>query len=55
MKHDDDKDAFVEAMRDVKPLQFERRVTTSRRPSPRARNSKRARQELLRVGKGGLA
>ena len=47
MSHDDDKNAFVEAMRGVRPLQFERRVTTSRRPKPRARNSKLARKELL--------
>jgi len=47
VSHDDDKDAFVEAMRGVKPLQFERRVTPSRRPTPRARNSKLARKELL--------
>ncbi len=47
MSHDDDKELFVEAMRGVKPLQFERRATTSRRPPPRARNSKRARKELL--------
>lgn len=46
MSHDD-KDAFVEAMRDVTPLKFERRATSSRRPKPRARNSRIARKELL--------
>lgn len=46
MSHDD-KDAFVEAMRDVTPLQFERRVTTTQRPKPKARNSRIARRELL--------
>lgn len=47
MTHEDDEDTFVEAMRGVKPLRFEQRVTNSRRPKPRARNSKLARQALL--------
>jgi DNA-nicking Smr family endonuclease len=48
VNHDDDLDSFVAAMRDVKPLQFEQRVVpTQRRPRPRARNSRLARDELL--------
>ena len=55
MSHDDDQDAFVAAMRGVKPLQFEQRATTSQRPTPRARNSKRAREELLAESLNGPA
>ncbi len=44
---DDDKDSFVAAMRGVRPLKFERRVESTERPKPRARNSRRARTEVL--------
>jgi DNA-nicking Smr family endonuclease len=44
---DDDKDSFVAAMRGVRPLEFERRVESTERPKPRARNSRRARTEVL--------
>jgi DNA-nicking Smr family endonuclease len=44
---DDDRDSFVAAMRGVRPLQFERRVESTERPKPRARNSRRARTEVL--------
>jgi DNA-nicking Smr family endonuclease len=47
VSQDDDRDSFADAMRDVKPLRFERRVVATRRPKPKAHNSRRARDEIL--------
>ena len=44
---DDERDSFVAAMRDVRRLRFEQRAVSSERPKPQARNSRRARTELL--------
>ena len=55
MSHDDDPDSFAAAMRDVKPLQFEHRVVPTKRPKPRARNSRLARDELLAESLSGPA
>ncbi len=44
---DDDRESFVAAMRDVRRLRFEQRAATTKRPKPRARNSRLAREELL--------
>jgi DNA-nicking Smr family endonuclease len=44
---DDERDSFVAAMRGVRRLQFEQRVEPTERPKPKARNSRRARAELL--------
>lgn len=55
MSHDDDLDAFVAAMRDVRPLRFEQRVVPSSRPPPRARNARLARDELLAESLDGPA
>jgi len=46
---DDDTDSFVAAMRGVRRLHFEQRATATaaERPQPKARNSRRARREIL--------
>jgi DNA-nicking Smr family endonuclease len=55
LSHDDEQDAFVAAMRGVKPLKFEGRVVATRRPHPKARNSRLARDELLAESLNGPA
>lgn len=55
MSDDDDLKSFVAAMRDVKRLQFERRVVATDRPKPKARNSRLARDELLAESLNGPA
>lgn len=55
MNHDDDRDAFDAAMRGVRPLQFEQRVVNTRRPRPKAHNSRLARDELLAESLNGPA
>lgn len=55
MSHDDDRDAFDAAMRGVRPLRFEQRVVSTRRPRPKARNSRLARDELLAESLNGPA
>jgi len=44
----DDKDFFKDAMRDVKPLNQEERVQKKTRPPARARQTRAARDEILR-------
>ena len=48
MSGSDDKDAFEDAMRDVKPLEHEERVQGRKRPRARARQTRAARDEVLR-------
>jgi len=47
-RSDDDKDAFEDAMRDVRPLEHEERVHDRRRPRAKARQTRAARDEVLR-------
>ena len=42
-----DRDAFAKAMEGVKPLRRDERVSTLRKPSPKPRNARAIRRQML--------
>ena len=53
MSSGEDKHVFEDAMRDVTPLEHEERVQERKRPRARARQTRAAREEVLRESLAG--
>ncbi len=54
MSNSEDKDAFAQAMRDVRPLEHEERAAGQKRPPARAQQTRAAREEVLEESLSGL-